>query len=60
MPFMLVKFDNPETQPQTAWQETDDQGNLIGLFDDDGERIFIGNCSWTAISSKIAPPFLGE
>jgi hypothetical protein len=57
MPFALVKFDNPNASPATAWQEVDANGNLVGLFDNEGDRVHVGNCSWTILDANAVPPF---
>lgn len=61
--YTLVKIDEGHAMAgECLWQATDSDGEdarLLGLFDDDGDPVTVGSCSWTAIRSDLVPPFVG-
>jgi len=60
--YTLVQIDPPHRAAgQTYWQATDGDGEdarLLGLYDDDGDVVSLGNCTWTALRDDLAPPFV--
>jgi hypothetical protein len=41
-----------------AWQLVDADGDLVGLYDDDGDRLHIGNASWIGVPSDSGPGWI--
>ena len=60
--FTLVRIESGSLAGTCCWQATDGDGEdakFLGLFDDDGEQIHLGNASWVAIRDDLTPPFAG-
>lgn len=59
--YTLIQIDPPHALAgRVYWQATDGDGpdnKLIGLFDDDGDPVTVGNATWTAIRDDLKPPF---
>lgn len=57
----LVRIDDGHPHAgRTYWQASDGDGEdarLVGLFDDAGEKVDLGNCQWTALRNNLLPPF---
>lgn len=59
--YTLVQIDAPHALAgKTYWQaatNNDQDSRFLGLFDDDGDPVTVGNASWTALRDDLAPPF---
>ena len=55
--FIRIRIETGTLAGSMAWQGTDN-GELIGMFDDEGYELHLGNCEWTAIVSDDAPAWL--
>jgi hypothetical protein len=59
--YTLVQIDAPHVLAGNVyWQATAGDGEearLLGLFDDDGDPVTVGNATWTALRDDLAPPF---
>lgn len=55
--WMRVLIESGSCAGSEAWQLTRD-GELAGLFDDDGERLEVGNAHWRGRRSQVAPGWL--
>lgn len=55
--WMRVLIESGACAGTEAWQLTRG-GELVGLFDDDGERLEAGNASWRGRRSAAAPGWL--
>ena len=60
--YLPVRMD---TTGAVYWQATTEpggEGQFLGLFDDDGDRVDVGNASWSVVTPDdcagiIFPPF---
>ena len=58
LPVRLDTTDPKADEGPIYWQATRD-GDFLGLFDDDGDQVHIGNASWSVVSTleDVVPPF---
>ena len=58
LPVRMDATDPKAVEGPIYWQATRD-GDFLGLFDDDGDQVHIGNTSWSVVSTleDVVPPF---
>ena len=56
--WMRVKIESGPLEGDLAWQLTDSEGNLVGLFDNDGDNLNQGNATWKGAKSAVGPSWV--
>ena len=56
--WMRIKVLTGSVAGQEGWQLADSDGNLVGLFDYDGDNLNQGNATWKGIKSTNGPGWI--
>lgn len=52
-----IKITSGSLEGQTGFQITNEAGDLVGLFDADGDSLNQGNATWELTSGEIEAPW---